>query len=78
MELRKAFELDNALFWWNLSLSIFSIIGTIRVFPEFFWSINSNGLVYSICVASYAQGITGFWTEKFAMSKVRYFLYIYF
>ncbi|KHJ97829.1 GNS1/SUR4 family protein [Oesophagostomum dentatum] len=29
-----------------------------------------NSFVYSVCTASYAQGVTGFWTEQFAMSKV--------
>lgn len=41
--------------------------------PEMWWSITSNSLEYSICTASYAQGVTGFWTEKFAMSKVNWF-----
>jgi elongation of very long chain fatty acids protein 6 len=70
MDSRKPFALDGALFWWNLGLAIFSIVGFIRMSPEMFWSVNSNSLTYSICTASFAQGVTGYWTEKFAMSKV--------
>ncbi|VDD89119.1 unnamed protein product [Enterobius vermicularis] len=70
MESRKAFSLDTPLFVWNLCLAIFSIMGVTRMSPEMWWSITSNSLEYSICTASYAQGVTGFWTEKFAMSKI--------
>uniref|UniRef100_A0A0N5AHR6 Elongation of very long chain fatty acids protein n=1 Tax=Syphacia muris TaxID=451379 RepID=A0A0N5AHR6_9BILA len=70
MESRKALSLDTPLFVWNLCLAIFSITGVIRMSPEMWWSITSNSLEYSICTASYAQGVTGFWTEKFAMSKI--------
>jgi elongation of very long chain fatty acids protein 6 len=70
MESRKPFSLDSALFWWNFGLAIFSIVGWIRMTPEMFWSVNSNSMVYSICTASLAQGVTGYWTEMFAMSKV--------
>uniref|UniRef100_A0A915CUS4 Elongation of very long chain fatty acids protein n=1 Tax=Ditylenchus dipsaci TaxID=166011 RepID=A0A915CUS4_9BILA len=44
-------------------------MGMVRMAPEMWWSINSNSLTYSICTASFAQGVTGFWTENFAMSK---------
>lgn len=70
MESRKSFELDNALFWWNISLAVFSTMGMIRMAPEMFWAVNSNSFIYSICTASYAQGVTGYWTKNFAMSKV--------
>uniref|UniRef100_A0A915E0D0 Elongation of very long chain fatty acids protein n=1 Tax=Ditylenchus dipsaci TaxID=166011 RepID=A0A915E0D0_9BILA len=70
MDSRKALALDGALFWWNLGLALFSMMGMVRMAPEMWWSINSNSLTYSICTASFAQGVTGFWTENFAMSKV--------
>ncbi|KAL3108434.1 hypothetical protein niasHT_015356 [Heterodera trifolii] len=70
MSSQKPFALDQALFWWNLGLATFSIMGAVRMIPELFWSLNSNSFIYSICTASYAQGVTGFWTEKFALSKV--------
>lgn len=70
MESRKPWDLARPLAYWNLGLAIFSIFGVIRMTPEFIWSIGSNSLEYSMCTASFAQGVTGFWTEMFAMSKV--------
>uniref|UniRef100_A0A914GWT0 Elongation of very long chain fatty acids protein n=1 Tax=Globodera rostochiensis TaxID=31243 RepID=A0A914GWT0_GLORO len=70
MSSQKPFGLDQALFWWNLGLATFSAMGMVRMVPELIWSVNSNSFIYSICTASYAQGVTGFWTEKFALSKV--------
>ncbi|KAI1714522.1 GNS1/SUR4 family domain-containing protein [Ditylenchus destructor] len=70
MESKKPFALDSALFWWNMLLAVFSLSGMVRMAPEMFWSVNSNSLVYSICTASFAQGVSGYWTEKFAFSKV--------
>lgn len=76
MESRKPFLLNGALFYWNLFLAAFSFMGLVRMTPEMFWSVNSNSFTYSICTASYAQGVTGYWTEKFAMSKVFVRFYI--
>uniref|UniRef100_A0A7E4W509 Elongation of very long chain fatty acids protein n=1 Tax=Panagrellus redivivus TaxID=6233 RepID=A0A7E4W509_PANRE len=70
MESRKPYALDWPLALWNAGLALFSIMGVIRMTPEMFWSVGSNSFVYSICTASFAQGVTGYWTEKFAMSKV--------
>ncbi|KAI6239626.1 Elongation of very long chain fatty acids protein [Aphelenchoides fujianensis] len=74
MESRKPFQLDGPLFWWNAFLAAFSLAGFLRMTPEMWWAVNSNSFRYSICTASYAQGVTGFWTEKFAMSKVFEFI----
>lgn len=74
MRSRNPFVLDQVLFWWNLGLATFSTLGAARMIPELFWAVSSNSFTYSICTASYAQGITGFWTEKFAMSKVFEFI----
>ncbi|KAI6207178.1 hypothetical protein M3Y94_01000600 [Aphelenchoides besseyi] len=70
MESRKPCLLDGSLFWWNVFLSVFSLAGFLRMTPEMWWAVKSNSFTYSICTASYAQGVTGYWTEKFAMSKV--------
>ncbi|CAD5227224.1 unnamed protein product [Bursaphelenchus xylophilus] len=74
MEGRKPFLLEGPLFYWNLFLAIFSLFGFIRMTPEMFWAVGSNSFEYSICTASFAQGVTGFWTEMFAMSKVLEFV----
>lgn len=73
MQSRKAWTLDTPLFLWNLGLALFSIVGVLRMTPEMWWSVMSNSFEYSICTASFAQGVTGFWTEMFAMSKVMEF-----
>ncbi|ULT95035.1 hypothetical protein L3Y34_004046 [Caenorhabditis briggsae] len=72
MEKYKPFQLDTPLFIWNSFLAIFSILGFLRMTPEFIWSWSAagNSFKYSICHSSYAQGVTGFWTEQFAMSKL--------
>ncbi|KJH52247.1 GNS1/SUR4 family protein [Dictyocaulus viviparus] len=70
MEGRKPFAFNVPLFLWNVGLALFSILGFVRMTPEWLWSWTENSFVYSICTASYAQGVTGFWTEQFAMSKV--------
>uniref|UniRef100_A0A0K0EV48 Elongation of very long chain fatty acids protein n=1 Tax=Strongyloides venezuelensis TaxID=75913 RepID=A0A0K0EV48_STRVS len=73
METRKPFKLDLLLILWNLGLAIFSICGVLRMTPEMIWAITSNSLQYSFCTASYSMGLTGLWTELFAMSKVAEF-----
>lgn len=71
MESRKPFCLDNLLIAWNFGLALFSLLGVCRMTPELLWSVRENSFEYSICTASFAQGVTGFWTEMFALSKVR-------
>lgn len=50
---------------------VFSVFGMARMTPEFLYSLREHGFEYSVCVSSYAQGVTGFWVEMFAFSKVR-------
>jgi elongation of very long chain fatty acids protein 6 len=73
MHNRKPYDLEKALTIWNTALAVFSIAGVCRMTPEFVWSISANSWRYSMCTASFAQGVTGFWTEMFAMSKVAEF-----
>uniref|UniRef100_A0A914XPP7 Elongation of very long chain fatty acids protein n=1 Tax=Plectus sambesii TaxID=2011161 RepID=A0A914XPP7_9BILA len=70
MKERPRFELRGALIAWNLGLAAFSILGLIRVLPEFVSSLYFHGLQYSICNASYGQGVTSLWAWWFALSKV--------
>ncbi|CAB3406789.1 unnamed protein product [Caenorhabditis bovis] len=76
MENRKPFDFTNALFAWNSLLAVFSILGFVRMTPEWIWSWagEGNSFKYSVCTASFAQGVTGFWTEQFAMSKIAEFV----
>lgn len=70
MKDKTRYELRFPLIIWNIFLASFSIMGTIRTLPEFFYSINQKGIVYSVCDASYAYGVTGFWAFMFIMSKL--------
>ncbi|GMR44001.1 hypothetical protein PMAYCL1PPCAC_14196, partial [Pristionchus mayeri] len=71
MESRKPFALDTPLLLWNFGLAVFSILGFIRVTPEWVWSwTGKNDLKYSTCVASYTQAVSGFWAQLFVLSKI--------
>lgn len=70
MKNKTRYELRFPLIVWNIFLATFSIMGTIRTSPEFFYSINQKGIVYSVCDSSYAYGVTGFWAFMFIMSKL--------
>ncbi|KAL1242614.1 putative fatty acid elongation protein [Trichinella spiralis] len=70
MEKRPALALDGPLVVWNALLALFSIFGFLRMTPEFFYSLFYGGFEYSVCNSSYAKGVTGFWTEMFALSKL--------
>lgn len=70
MESRPKYELRKPLIVWNLFLATFSIMGTIRVWPEFLHAIFNRGIVYSVCDYSFAYSITGFWAYLFCMSKL--------
>jgi len=70
MQNRPRYELRLPLIIWNIILAVFSIIGTIRVWPDFVYTIRKHGIVHSVCDNSYAYGITGFWSFMFVMSKL--------
>lgn len=70
MKDRPRFELRGPLTAWNLGLAAFSLLGMVRVLPEFVSSLYYHGLQYSMCSASYAQGVTSLWAWWFALSKV--------
>jgi len=45
-------------------------MGALRNVPELLWALRTQGFTYSICSASFSQGVSGFWTQAFAFSKV--------
>jgi elongation of very long chain fatty acids protein 6 len=68
---RARYECRTPLIIWNIFLALFSILGTIRVTPEFFWITSERGLRASVCSNSYGHAhITGFWAFMFVMSKL--------
>lgn len=70
MHTRDAFQLRRPLILWNASLAVFSILGCARMAPEFYDALFNHGFTYSMCNCTYAQAVTGFWTQAFALSKV--------
>jgi elongation of very long chain fatty acids protein 6 len=70
MSSRARYELRKPLIAWNVALATFSIVGTIRVWPEFIEAIFGKSLVYSVCDGSVYYGISGFWGFLFGMSKL--------
>jgi elongation of very long chain fatty acids protein 6 len=70
MQSRPKYELRPLLIAWNIVLAVFSITGTVRVWPDFLRTLFQHGVVYSVCNNSYAYGITGFWSLMFVLSKL--------
>uniref|UniRef100_A0AC35U881 Elongation of very long chain fatty acids protein n=1 Tax=Rhabditophanes sp. KR3021 TaxID=114890 RepID=A0AC35U881_9BILA len=70
MENRKAFELKNALFLWNTSLALFSIIGAWRSGEEFLYVVMNRPLTHTVCYSMNPTQPVSFWACAFALSKV--------
>lgn len=70
MKNRPAFDLRIPLFWWNIGLGIFSIVGFSRFLPGFINVLmQSDGFYNSICVKKDTNIPMGFWTLMFLLSK---------
>jgi elongation of very long chain fatty acids protein 6 len=70
---RAPFSLQMPLILWNTFLAVFSIIGTIRVWPEFISFLKTEGFKASYCSISeesYYSGTNGFWVWLFVLSKL--------
>ena len=70
MRKREKFDLRRSLIAWNFVLALFSLMGAVRLWPDFFLTIYRNGVVFSICDNNYTTGISGGWTWLFVLSKV--------
>lgn len=70
MEDRKPLNVSSVLFWWNLFLTLFSIIGTNRMWNEVAAVASESGsLISSICAPGVRTSRAGFWFMLFAFSK---------
>jgi len=68
--IKTAFNLRPFLAAWNLTLSIFSIVGASRCVPALLNLLQNGGLVHSVCGdVSYLNGASGFWVALFIYSK---------
>lgn len=71
MQNRAPFELTLPLNIWNALLAVFSILGTVMLFPEFISTIYNKGFQASYCkVLSFTKGSNGFWGWLFIVSKL--------
>lgn len=72
MQSKKPLNLKNALIVWNAVLAVFSIIGTVRIMPEFIGTFLREGFENSYCKINdnYYQGVNGFWVYLFHLSKL--------
>jgi len=71
MKTRRAFDLRKSLSLWSGALAIFSIIGTIRVLPEFISILYNRGFTESFCSNSYKEdNRLVFWYLIFIWSKL--------
>lgn len=70
MRNREPFNVKLPMMIWNSGLAIFSIIGFVRVFPEFVFTLSSKGFHSSICDNSYVNVKQArFWIYLFVLSK---------
>lgn len=73
LESREPFSLKLCLGCWNLSLSIFSIIGLSRTAPALLTLIQEKGFTFSVCYGgeqpSWFDGPCGLWMWLFVYSK---------
>lgn len=67
---RPAYQLRTSLVTWNAILSVFSIIGTLRTVPWFFTFVSTYGLHASCCIEPNVNGVYGFWSWVFVLSKI--------
>lgn len=56
MHNRQKFEIRLPLILWNIFLALFSIIGTVRMWPDFIYSLSQHGYVYTVCNNDSAYG----------------------
>ncbi|KAF6017453.1 ELOVL6 [Bugula neritina] len=71
MQRKEKYGLSSALTLWSGMLALFSVIGTVRMWPEIIHVLRYEGLYHSSCVASYMEHpATQFWTGLFTLSKI--------
>ena len=72
METREAWQWRKVMALWNLSLSVFSIIGVMRTAPVLFYNLATMSFRDNLCIdprITVENGSCGFWLWLFIMSK---------
>lgn len=71
MRNRAPFSLFVPLNTWNFILAVFSIVGTIKLTPEFVSTVYTHGFEGSYChVRDFTSGNNGYWVWLFIVSKM--------
>lgn len=73
MKGREPFKWRKGLVFWNLCLSIFSIMGTVRTLPILIHNMKILPLRVLFCadpVSTYGSGSSGLWVQLFTLSKI--------
>jgi len=73
MKDKEAWQWRNVLAVWNLSLSVFSTIGTIRTLPQLVHNLTTMPMRQVFCDTpqrNYGCGSTGLWVQLFILSKI--------
>ena len=47
-----------------------SIMGALRTWPEFLYTLFNHGFYHSVCIPSFYDGVTGFWAYMFVIRFV--------
>lgn len=70
METKKPFNLKYPLIAWNLTLAIFSFMGSYRCLPVFIRIVKTEGWRATVCSNSYySENPESFWVAAFTLSK---------
>jgi len=72
MKDRDAWKWRRVLALWNLSLSLFSLIGAIRTVPQLLHNLYTLSLRDNLCrdpEETYGTGSSGLWVQLFVLSK---------
>lgn len=69
----KPFSLRSAFAWWNIFLSLFSLIGSTRTVPVLVHALRAHGFRYTCCQDPstwYINGPVALWVGLFVFSKI--------
>ncbi|CAM9284395.1 unnamed protein product, partial [Heterosigma akashiwo] len=73
MEGKKPFDLRVALASWNMALSFFSFVGSVKVVPHMLYLLSDIGFDEIVCRnprEAYGCGAAGLWVQAFILSKI--------
>jgi hypothetical protein len=69
MKSREKYDLRRCLIAWNLVLALFSIAGSVRLWPEFFMALKNQGVEHTICSVDYTHGVGGCWVSFYKIKS---------